>query len=67
MPKTTRSRTIFAAEVGAHIKLRTTLRTQRPQVYQAIRSALDETMIDVLARNPEFQTIDAPRMVRWSF
>jgi hypothetical protein len=33
---------------------------------QAIRSALDETMIDVLARNPEFQTID-PRMVRWSF
>jgi hypothetical protein len=34
---------------------------------QAIRSALDETMIDVLARNPEFQTIDAPRMVRWSF
>jgi hypothetical protein len=29
-------------------------------VYQAIRSSLDETMIDVLARNPEFQTIEPP-------
>jgi hypothetical protein len=34
-------------------------------VYQAIRSTLDETMI--AGEELRFQTIDAPRMVRWSF
>jgi hypothetical protein len=52
MPK--RHSGIFAAEVGAHNQLRTTL-SPETQVYQAIRSPLDETMIDVLARNLSFR------------
>jgi hypothetical protein len=64
--ETTRSKDDLRGRGGSSIKLRTTLRTETAGVpgHQVDPRRDDDRCA---GEEPEFQTIDAPRMVRWSF